>query len=274
MESERCIPAGLRRSVSVGYGFIASLLVVLVTSQSAADVVVSKDFAGSDSFHEGGHSVTLSAQAVFTLDTTTDVLTVLLSNTSPAAGFKIGGAEVLTELFFNVTDTLTPKSATLPSGSQIIGAVPKGQTLAGNWEYVATSHAPSNIPNHMISSSGVYAKANPRHSPPAFGTPGRHGIGGPSWGLVDTNDPHQIARGDLPVVDNQILFTFDAAPHFNLGELGPSVVFQFGTTHSSPQVLGPDPPPAPEPSSLAIWGLLGLAGVVCRRRAAQPGRAS
>ena len=270
--------AGSCRSALVGYGFLVGYLAILpvflVTSQSAADVVVEKDFAGSGTFEEGGHSVTLSAQAVFKLDTTTDVLTVLLSNTSPAADFKLGGAEVLTEMFFNASDMLTPESATLPSGSQIIGNVPNGQTLGGNWEYVATSHAPSNLPNHVISSSGVYAKANPKHDPPAFGTPSGHGFGGPSWGLVDTSDPHNIARGDLPVVDNQILFTFGAAPQFNLDELGPSVVFQFGTTHSGPQVLGPDPPLAPEPGSLAIWGFLGIAGLTYRLRTARGGRAS
>ncbi len=249
-------------------GLMAILPVLLFASPSDADVLVSKEFAGSGVFEEGRHSVTLSAQAVFTLDTTTDVLTVALSNTSPAAGFKIGGAEVLTELFFNATDTLTPKSAALASGSEIVGTAPHGQTLAGNWEYVATSHAPSNIPNHVISSSGVYAKGNPKHDPPAFGAPSGHGIGGPSWGLVDTSNGHDIARGDLPVVDNQILFTFQADPHFTLSELGPSVVFQFGTTRSGPEVLGPDPPSAPEPTSLAIWGLLGIAGVVYRRRAA------
>jgi hypothetical protein len=262
----------VRRSDFVVCGLVAVLAVFLVTSQSDADVVVSKDFEGSGAFKVGGHSVTLSAQAVFTLDTTTDVLTVLLSNTSPTAGFKIGGAEVLTELFFNTTDTLTPISATLPSGSHIVGAVPGGQTLAGNWEYLGASHAPSGIPNHVISSSGVYAKGNPKHNPPAFGQPSGHGFGKPSWGLVDTGDRSEIARGSLPVVDNQILFTFQADPHFTLDELGPSVVFQFGTTQRGPELVGPDPPApagdAPEPSSLAIWGLVGLAGIVYRRRTA------
>ncbi|HWB09094.1 MAG TPA: XDD4 family exosortase-dependent surface protein [Pirellulales bacterium] len=252
------------------YGLIAVSSMLLVTSQSDADVVVSKDFAGSGVFQVGGHSVTLSADALFTLDKTTDVLTVLLSNTSPAAGFKIGGAEVLTELFFNATDKLTPISATLPSGSHIVGSVPAGQTLGGNWEYLATSHAPSDIPNHVLASSGVYAKAPHKHSAATFGPPSRHGFGGPSWGLVDTSDRRGIARGDLPVVDNQILFAFQADPHFTLNELGPSVVFQFGTTRHGPELVGPDPPSpnadAPEPGSLAIWGVLGLAGIVYRRR--------
>lgn len=245
---------------------VAALPTVLITSQSDADVIVSKLFSGSGSFTDHGHSVTLSADALFKLDTTTEILTVLLSNTSPAADFKIGRAEILTEMFFNATNTLTPISATLPSGSLLVGTA-GGQTLGGNWEYAATSHAASDLPNHVLSSDGLYVKH--KHHAAAFGASTSHGFGRASWGLVNTSD--HTGRGKLPVVDHEILFTFHADPRFSLDELGPSVVFQFGTKRSDPQLLGPDPPPpgsdTPEPGSLAIWSLLGVAGMVWRRRA-------
>ncbi len=212
-----------------------------------------------------------SASAVFTL--AGDLLTIKVTNTSTPTGgaSTTGGGQIVTELMFdtNLGSSLTPDidaSGSAATASAILGSYPSGITSIGaNWAIEGTSSgAPQNT---VISSTGVDDDGNPRSG--YFATVPKTPLDGPNFGIAADSYGSDLANGFTILAQNSITFSL-IAKSFSLSDLGNKVTFVFGTGGSDTSLITgtpmPGPSPVPEPTSLTLWSLMGLAGVTYARR--------
>ncbi len=213
----------------------------------------------ADLFYESGppSSTDRSASVDFSLSGTT--LTVTLTNTStvtttPDATWVLGAVG-----FNSTSSALTPVSATVPSGSTLLGSVVNN--VGEGWQYE------SGISFHSYNSGisetglGVFGPDGNFYSPGVK-------LDGSDYGVVGsagTNGSNPSVKE--PLVESTIVFTLTTPSGFTLADLGSTVVFQYGTDLSEPTLTG-DLVPVPEPSTMAIAGLgaLGFMGYGLRRR--------
>jgi hypothetical protein len=237
----------LRRLTRNSFSAMFTLIVALALVGTAS--------AGSETFT--GSSGGLSASAQFTL--TGSTLTVVLTNTS--TGDVLVPTDVLTALWFNNTNLLTPVSASLNGSTVYYGTI----TNDGNgWGYYSGLGGGAHGKNDGITSVG-------------FGIGGGHAnfgngsaLQGIDYGLLSAGDNSATGNGGItgggPLVKNSGLFTFTVANGFSLSELGNTVVFQYGSNLTDTSYTG-NLTPVPEPSALLVC-LSGLfsAGFLMRRK--------
>jgi hypothetical protein len=182
----------------------------------------------------------LSASALFDLNTTTDTLTVTLTNTS--LGDAKDATAILLAVLFN-SSGLTPVSASL-NGSTVYGTFVNN--VGEGWQYKSGISAHNE--NSGISAAG-------------FGVFGPDGnfyktgqkLAGSNYGIAPagyTNTGNASIKD--PIIQNSIEFTLKAAPGFSLSELGSSIVFQYGTSLDEPYFTGNLQGQVPEPPVTAL----------------------
>ncbi len=189
-------------------------------------------------------------------------LVVTLTNTSPAD--VLVPSQVLTAVFFNLSDTLTPVSATVASGSIVYDPAHATTTnVGGEWAYATGLSGAPLGDNSGISSSGLGLFSFSNFNGPELAGPANGALDGLQYGITSAGD--NLATGNKAILDsgglikNQVVFTLSGLPAgFNLDSIG-NVFFQYGTSLNESQV--------PEPSSLLLLGsgILGL-GLFGRKR--------
>ena len=248
-----------------GLRFVVSFMAVCCPVVARADLIFATP-TGSQ-----------AARADFSLNG--GILTVTLTNLSTSN--DTGGAMVLTELQFNTTNLsqeLSPHLTTESDGTQsgatasnILDdpskskvAVPSLTAIGSNWAIEATTTGGSQ--NTAITTTGVETPSQPPASD-YFGLPTVSPLDGPSYGIASASygsDP-----GSFVLAQDHITFSLNATSLFSLSDLGKSVTFVFGTSSDYSKVTGtptPGPSPVPEPTSLTLWSLMSLAGLVYGRR--------
>ena len=219
----------------------AALIVLAWTSSSQATPVT---FTGS--------SGTLSAEADFNLSGTT--LTVTLKNTSSAD--VLVPTDVLTGVFFDTTNTLTPISASLNGSTVFYGSFVSD--VGEGWQYKSGVSAQGKNSGISAAGLGVFGPNGNFFSPGVT-------VDGLDYAILSAGDLSGTGNtgvtGQGPLIKNTVEFTLTAASGFDLSELGDSVVFQYGTalaeTHFDSEDGGGS---VPEPPTLLLLGggLIGL----------------
>jgi hypothetical protein len=224
-----------------------------------------------------------------------DTLTVTLVNSSSRDALV--PTDVLTAVFFSLASggpDLTPISALMyeyggksgelvVNGQRIIDRPAQAYTsganhetidvlggnVGGEWAYARTDVTPPGPGNHGISSAGydVFGKGN-------FGganLAGPEAVNGLQYGITSLGDNRLTGNGGLntPLVKNAVVFTLSGFTG-NLSDIT-GVRFQYGTSLAEPFLyVAADQPisiPAeqfgevPEPGSMVMWLLFGLAGI-------------
>jgi hypothetical protein len=260
-------------------------LIFLLPANLWAGITIA-DFSGGNSASATSDTSFFVADALFILDDslTTGNLTITLTNKSeaPVDGSidhvsQIGGAQTLTSFYFNnpQNDHMTAVSAAIGTTSQILGKAPVN--IGQNWAYLTTTLTDPFTPeNNALSTTGLFSGgSNPPASSTFYSINPVLPLGGPKFGIVGTNAVGHVASGITPVVSNQIVFTLTVASGFSLADLNSEVKFVYGTgVYDMTVVTGnltggsadPHSVTVPEPLSLSVWGVLGLAGIAFSRR--------
>jgi hypothetical protein len=209
-------------------------------------VVLLMGFAGN-----AGATLFTSSGATADFVASGGILTVTLTNTSSADVTK--PIEVLTGVFFNLSGTLIPVSATVASGS-IIYDDASVTNVGGEWAYLTGLSGAPLGDNSGISSTGLglFGDAN-------FGNinlAGPTAIDGLQYGITSAGDLIATGNGGITgsggLIKDQVVFTLSGLPSgFDTDTIG-NVYFQYGTALNESAV--------PEPSTFLLLGsgLLGL----------------
>lgn len=260
---------------------VAGLVVFTVAARVDASV-----FTGGGAY--GEHGETVAAKATFTISGTT--LTITLENTTTHATASNGS--VITGVTFDIrpdfsNDPSDPNYGTLsfdPTGnpSLTVGsnifvdgntgngidqtvAINNSQVLGGSYSSQLTNSSLGDFGVATTGGNGIFAAG-----------PITLGNGGPDYGLVAAGTftdggSAQDRPNSLPFVQTSVTFTFNITGTRTLHEsniVGASFLVGTAGSHFA-GTLQPsnDTTPAPEPTTMAIWGAgLGLAGFARFRR--------
>lgn len=207
-----------------------------------------------------------SASATF--DAVGSDLLITLTNTS--TNDVLEPTRILTALFFDIVGgplTLTPASAVVPAGSTVhFGPTDPGGVVGGEWEYGdASSLGPTAPPQNQrygVGSAGFGVFGSGQLFP-GSNLQGPINIDGLQYGITSAGD--NMATGNAPVtgsqalIQNEVVFRLSGLPAgFDPSTPGliTNLFWQYGTSLDDGGV--------PEPSSLALFALVGL--FLSRRR--------
>lgn len=212
-----------------------------------------------------GSAGNLAASAAFDYDANTNLLTVVLTNTSMFD--VVIPAEVLTAVFFDIAGfppaTLTPLSAALTPGSTVFFGPDGGGNMGGEYAYASGL---SGAPGGAVlgtSSAGFGLFGNPNFNGPNLQNPAA--VDGLNYGITSAGDNlatgNAAVTGNVALIKNSVTFTLTASDDFALTDIS-NVSFQYGTALDEPNV-----PYVPEPMTLLGLGTgLAVLGLVRRRR--------
>jgi hypothetical protein len=267
--------------------FTRSGIVLAAAALSLSAMATPITFTGTGS--TGGVTPdTLSASASF--DIVGSQLIITLLNTAPddTTG-QMAPNQGLTGLFFDLPDsiTLSPVSALITSGQIIQGnlcdvsppangdnaanCTAAQHNVGGEFAY-STGGLPSGA-DRGIASSGY---ANFGASAPVFGGPNLDNPVAPAginFALISQTETAFNPNGGLagvPLIQGAVTFTLNiSGGTISNGDIS-HVLFQYGTGLDEPRLTGtpvlPGPHPTPEPGSLALLGIAGLALRLAARR--------
>ena len=231
----------------------------------AAVVVVKPIFAAPVTL--SGSADHLAASVTF--DTSGNDLIVTLTSTSSSDVMVPN--DVLTTVFFDVDlpepVSLTPVSAVLGPGSSVLfGGTDPGGVVGGEWAYADNlSGAPADM-GYGISSAGLDL-FGPHDRFPGDNLQGPASPGGIQYGITSAGD--DPTTGNTPVtgknalIQNEVICTLSGLPGgFDPAARITNVSWQYGTGFDGPGFF------APEPASLSLLVLGGLAAMRRRRQQA------
>jgi len=177
---------------------------------------------------------------------------------------------VLTGLFFNTTNPLTPVSASLNGSSVLYGSLVNN--VGEGWQYKSGVSAQGKNSGISATGLGIFGPTG------NFFAPGQI-LNGLNYGILSAGDNTGTGNagvtGHGPLSKNSVAYTLTANAPFSLSELGSTVVFQYGTSTTEPPLTGsclrdctPPPQVVPEPSTwiMLVTGTLGLLGYGWSRR--------
>jgi len=185
-------------------------------------------------------------------------LVVTLTNTSTFD--VLVPADVLTAVFFDMSASLSPSSAVLNGGSQVIyGAQPTGGIVGGEWQYLAGLTGAPDGATKGISSAGFGLFGSPNFPGPDLDSPAA--IDGLNYGILSAEDITATGNTGVtgePLIKNSVVFTLSGT--FDLASIE-NVSFQYGTALDEPNIK------VPEPVTIVGLGfaLLGLGAIATRR---------
>jgi hypothetical protein len=244
---------------------VATLVVATVMGAAQmASAALSSSWTGSTTDPQAGN-VYLSARADFV--TTGNSLQITLTNTSTAS--TPGIADLLTTLTFTSSGTETGGSAVVAAGSYLVNGgsnnivvkTPAGGTSVNNgWGYGTSGST------KIVEASGRLSGVGQAFDGTNLDG-GAYGLLSTSTGTLEdglTNSNHQ------PIIMNSVVITLAG---LNAGNIA-NVMFYWGTGSGEPSTPGTPVPPGgpgatvPEPTSLAVWGLVSAAtaGAVAMRK--------
>jgi hypothetical protein len=163
--------------------------------------------------------------------------------------------DVLTGLFFNTSQLLTPVSASDAGSTVYYGSIAEA---GDGWGYAHGVNADGL--NSAVSASGAVTGLGHSNFSAAHNS-----LGGLNYGLLSSGDDSATGNAGVknhgPLIKDSVQFIFQVSNGFNLAELGDEVIFQYGTSLSEPHYIGKlQSSSTPEPTSLLLIGsgLLGL----------------
>ncbi|PWU11747.1 MAG: hypothetical protein C5B51_02000 [Terriglobia bacterium] len=231
-----------------------------------------------------GTSNALSASAVFEVSGNNLNVTLVNDDVLPNNANQLGGADVLTALLFNITNTagneitlnplsigLTPSLTTNPAnplGTATITDGSDASQLGWEWGLGSDSHYYSN--QATLTSTGLVGNLQNGN----FNCGANCDVlDGPKWGVVPASVPNGIAPGINTLVQNYVFFSLSGLSGSgltaaNLSSHLRNIVFQYGTAFGTEPVLVGQPPntPVPEPSFIGFAALALVATIVVRRQ--------
>jgi hypothetical protein len=240
-------------------------------------LAVAAPFAKADFATFTGSQGNLAAQAKFDFDS--NILKITLTNTASVKSTV--PSSLLSGIFFNLTGvspTLTPSSAILPTGSNIVqanqcstGNCVGATNVGGEFAY---NTGIAGRPFYGIAANG-YINVNAGNFNGAdLDSP--NAPNGLNFGLVTSNFNAGDGNGGMdgdPFIKSSVVFTLFGVSGLTASKVS-NVVFQYGTSLSDPNFVGtgPNPPQGqiPEPSSVLLLGsmIVGMCHLVYKRRSA------
>ena len=212
----------------------------------AKDLSVDNGYLGASvTFSSSGGNLTVTLTNNFTGDPvkSKDVLTGVFFDIEPSAGDLITGTAKIC-----ATCSVTNGGLTGPGGS-----------VGGEWAYQFGSEGLLFGDHYGISSTslGIFDKSD------LFGGANLNGAAGPDgvdYGITtksDTPGNNDSTLAGIPLVLNQVIFTFSGLPAgFDPSTAISNINFNYG----------PKPSNVPEPTSLALLGIGGATAWIARRR--------
>lgn len=231
---------------------VYSSVAVLVVALAATGI------ASANAITYVGSSGNLSARAVFSL--TGNTLTLTLTNTSMADVLQ--PTDVLTGVFFNLTGGLTPVSASDPGSSVYYNRI---INVGDGWGFATNVSA--NGKNSAISATGAVNGLGQSNF-----SANHTNLDGLGYGLLSAGDNTGTGNGGVlghgPLIKDTAQFVLTVPQGFDLGEVGKTVVFQYGTSLNETHYVGNlQTTPTPEPATLGMLGsgVIGLAAMLRRK---------
>src|SRR5271166_6187058 len=198
---------------------LASFLVVVATliamAANARAATFTETFSGTGTAPDDSDQIAFTAQ--FTLNTTAQTLTIVLSDTGAPATDQ---ADVLTALLFN-GPSFTSGVATLTGESSLVHAGDTSGTIGSNWQY---------IPGNGLGSTGVF------NFGPSGNLDGSNHtqLDGSGFGILSaaTTSADALLDGlaSREYVQNSITFTLSSVTLPNLSSIT-SVIANYGTSN-------------------------------------------
>lgn len=230
-----------KQCIKIGAFFSGAMLFISASSSAVASF---ESFSGS--------SGDLSAQVDFSLSGSTLTVTLINSSSSDV----LVPTDILTGVFFDSADTLTPVSASLDGSTVYYGTITPGSSseVGNGWGYASgvSAHGENSAISAMGAVTGLGHSNFGNQSTPLQGV---------DYGILSAGDNSATGNGGVtghgPLIKDQVQFILTAPSGFTLSDLGDSVVFQYGTALTDTSLAGSAQVTAvPEPSTVFAGALL------------------
>jgi hypothetical protein len=209
----------------------------------------------------------VSASAVFEVGIGGNLDITLVNDVSSPTLPKVGGADVLTGLFFDISQTLSPNTISLTPQLQVTGSNPLpsaavlvgstgGNTLSQEWALGYSSST-----NYALDSTGLNWPGPGGDFGNFCGSPGCGDVlDGPPWGLIPQSTPNGTDSGNInPGIKYYAYFTLSGLSGLTdatVGKALSNVLFQWGTSSDGTVITAcvscGQGSPVPEPSQIVF----------------------
>jgi len=240
----------------LSFAAIGGALALLAAPRAGALPIT---FSGS-AINGLGNSI--SASATFG-SSVAGVLTIELTNTDTTP-FHIGGADVLTGLYFNIAGaTLTPISTALGSNSAMLPNSSSSSGISSNWGYFGHPGLVNGAQagDQAIAATGLVGGSNIDFTGVAHGSSGY--LQGPAYGIVGNTADTFSGNGFVPLAAPTILFSFNYTGTITSIT---NVDFLYGTSAGEGFISHTHTTTVPDSGATITMLGMAIAGLACFRR--------